>query len=113
MVRKAFSERMKIQVGITGTPAASAEDVLREAQTPPFYRNYRSKDSVDRVVRRSRWWWLRMLIGVGLLCLTVFVGLPLAVAMVWGLLGALLVFSGAFEAYIHARMSAKREDSSK
>jgi hypothetical protein len=54
-----------------------------------------------------------MLIGVGLLCLTVFVGLPLAVAMVWGLLGALLVLSGAFEAYIHARMSAKREDSSK
>jgi hypothetical protein len=113
MDRKAFGERMRLKVGITGTPAASAEDVLREAQSPPFYRNYRSKDSVDRVVRRSRWWWLRLLIGVGLLCLTVLVGLPLAVAVVWGLLGALLVLSGVFGAYIHARLSAKKEDSFK
>jgi uncharacterized membrane protein HdeD (DUF308 family) len=103
---------MKLYVGITGIPAASAEDVLREAGTPA-YRSYRSKDSVDRAARRARWWWLRLFIGIGLLCLTSPVRGPVALTVVWGLLGAILVLSGLVEGYLHVRFFAKKQDSSR
>lgn len=67
MDRKAIGERMKLYVGITGIPVASAEDVMGEARLPAC-RSYRSKDRVDRVARRARLRWVRLLIGVGLLC---------------------------------------------
>jgi len=110
MDRKAFGERMNLYVGITGIPAASAEDVISEARMPA-YRRYPSKDRVDRVAKRSRWWWARLLIGVGLFCIASLAGLPIILAATIALLGGLLVISGVMEGYIHYRLSAKKQDS--
>jgi hypothetical protein len=108
MDRKAFGERMKLYVGITGIPAASAEDVMREARTP----TYRSKGRGERVASRARWWWARLLVGVGLLCVAGLVRGPIEVTLLAGLLGALLVLSGVLEGYLHVRVFAKNQDSS-
>ena len=102
MDRKAFGERVKLYVGITGTPAASAEAVMREARTRPFYRSYRSKDDVDRLARRSKWWWLRLRNPCGV---------ANRIAATIALLGGLLVTSGFMEGFLHYRLFAKNRDS--
>jgi hypothetical protein len=111
MDRKAVGERIKLYVGITGIPAASSEDVMREARTPT-YLGHPTKDRVDRVARRSEWWWLRLLVGAGMLCLGVLAGLPIVMAVTIALLGGLLVISGLIEGFLHYRLFAKKQDSS-
>jgi adenylylsulfate kinase-like enzyme len=111
MERKSFGERMKLYMGITGIPAASAGDVMREARTPAF-RGYRSQDRVDRATRRAKWWWARLLVGAGVLSIASLVGLPIVLTVTMAILGALLVLSGLMEVYIHYRLSAKNQDSS-
>jgi len=105
MNRKAFGERMKLYVGITGMPVASAEDVMREARSPAYGRK-------ERVLRRARWWWARLLIGVGLLCLANLAGGPIEVAAL-AFAGAVFVVSGVVEGYLHVRHAAKKPDSSR
>lgn len=83
---------------------------MRYAQNPRHHRAYRSKSNVDRVVRRSRWWWLRLLIGIGLLCLTILLGGPVLLRLIYGVLGALLVLSGLMELYIHVKHPAAKRD---
>ena len=100
MDRKAFGERIKLFVGVTGIPAASAEDVMREAQAPANGRK-------ARVARRARWWWLRLVIGAVLLCFVSIVGEPIAISLILGFLGAVLVLSGVVAGYLHLRVFAK------
>jgi hypothetical protein len=86
MDRRAFGERIKLFVGVTAIPAASVEDVMREAQAPANGRK-------ARVATRAKWWWLRLLIGAVLLCLVSLVGGPIGITVILGFLGAILVLS--------------------
>lgn len=105
---KTLGERIKLYVGITGIPAASSEDVMRKARTPTSLR-YPTK---DRVARRAKWWWLRLLVGAWLLCLGILVGLPIVLAVTIALLGGLLVISGVMEGFLHYRLFANKQDPS-
>lgn len=96
---------MKLYLGITGTPAASAEDVMQEARSFAGARK-------GRVARRAKWWWITLLVGVGILLLATTAVKGPVLVVVWTLAGALLVLIGIVEGYLHLRVLGKEAGSS-
>jgi fatty acid desaturase len=103
MKRQAFGERMKIHLGITGAPAASAEDVMREARSSTGGRRK------VRVARRARWWWVTLILGLAILLIATTAVRGTVQVVVWTVAGALLVLVGIIEGYLHLRVFAKEE----
>ena len=96
---KTLGDRVKLALGITGIPAASADDVMNEAKSYTFGRR-------ERVARRARWWWVRLLIGIALLSVAADVERPLSLFVVATVLGAIFVLSGLMGWYLHTRVFA-------